>query len=98
MKVKKFQVIMTKNDLSCSVLATFTDRPNALNFVIDYAMNNLNVDNINTKAIVNIDGNIEIYECHRIFKKTMVSQITVADYIENCECFESIHTEYEPIK
>jgi len=65
---------------------------------LNYAMNNLNVDNINIKAIVNTDGNIGIYECHKIFKKTMVSQITVADYIEDCVCFDSIHTEYEQIK
>lgn len=98
MKVKKYQVIMTKIDLTCSILGTFSDRPNALNFVFNYAMSNLNVDNINIKAIVNTDGNIGIYECHKIFKKTMMSQITVAEYIEDCECYEAVHTEYEPIK
>ena len=91
MKVKKYQVIMIKKDLSCKILKTLHERAEAINFILDYSLDKLNVDDINIKGVLNNNGNLDIYECHRICKKTILAQLICAEFFEDCECNNYLH-------
>lgn len=82
---------MIKNDLSCKILTTMHDRSEAIRYILDYSLDKLNVDDINIKGVLNNNGNLDIYECHRFFKKTILAQLICAEFYEDCECNKYIH-------
>lgn len=93
MRVVKYQVILINSDYSCKILKTFTNRPNAVEFMGDYCNKNYIFDGYKRAELNSNELQITIFNLHRFFKKTLDAQLSVIQYYDDCECNDNVYKE-----